>query len=107
LPVVLNGSEYIAFFQAWRPIYALLSLWFAKVSFTSTSYSKSSGSSPFSCNVNSWRRAIEDASASVKAREKLEKEDKRKEKKKKQPKTLRGSAITDYLGSPKAAYRRE
>jgi hypothetical protein len=53
---------------------------------------------------------MRDASASDKAKdlEKVDKEEKMKEKKRKQPKAcfVRGLAITDYLGRPKAAYRK-
>lgn len=52
---------------------------------------------------------MRDASASDKAKEKVDKEEKMKEeKKRKQPKAcfVRGLAIADYLGRPKAAYRK-
>jgi hypothetical protein len=84
--VVLNGSEYTAFFQAWRAIYALLSLWLANVTLRSTSYSISSGSSPFSGNVKSCRCAINEASASVSAKTTEEKKKKKEKKKRMQPK---------------------
>lgn len=53
---------------------------------------------------------MRDASASVKAKEKVEREEKRTEKKTKQPKAcfVGGLAITyHHLGRPKAAYRRQ
>jgi hypothetical protein len=51
---------------------------------------------------------MRDASASDKAKEKVDKEEKIMEKKRKQPKAcfVTGLAITDHLGRPKAAYRK-